>query len=73
MYYLFGWSDGKKTVISRGRNSRDVLSHVINDFPRGATLTEIDKLSVDLHKFYSRNHDPGWLHRMPHYLRKKAL
>ena len=71
MYYLFGWSDGKKTIISRGRDSRDVLKHVISDFPRGATLNLIDKLPLDMGRLYDRNHEPGWLHRIPHYLKGK--
>jgi hypothetical protein len=71
MYYLFGWSDGKKTIISRGRTSRDVLKHVMSDFPRGATLTEVSKLSLEMGKLYSRNHAEGWLHRIPHYLKGK--
>jgi hypothetical protein len=71
MYYLFGWSDGRKTIISRGRTSRDVLAHVINDFPRGVTLTEINKLPLDMGKLYDRNHESGWLLRIPHYLKGK--
>ncbi len=73
IYPLFGFEDTNgKQVISRGRDSEDVLTHIICEFPRGSTLKEMDSLPINCNKLYDKNHNPGWLERIPDYLKIKG-
>ncbi len=69
-YPLFGFEDSRTIAISRGRNSHDVLNHIMKDFPRGSTIAEMIALPINAGRLYDKNHSPEWLNRIPDYLHK---
>lgn len=71
IYPLVGITDGDTVVISRGRDNNDVLNDVSNCFPRGTSIWVMDSLPINAAELYSKNHDPGWLKRVPNYLIEK--
>jgi hypothetical protein len=72
-YPLYGITDGRTLIVSRGRDKCDVMEYIARispSFPRGVTLYHTTALPLGTNKEYDKNHDPGWLERCPEYLSK---
>jgi hypothetical protein len=72
-YPLYGISDGRTLIVSRGRDKKDVMEYLARispSFHPGVTLYHTLALPLGTDKEYSKNHDPGWLQRCPDYLKK---
>lgn len=73
-FHLYAFSDGDIIVITRGETVEQAMTYAARDnglFPRGVTIYSVGYLPLDAAKLYSLNHDAGWLHRLPEWLRKK--
>ena len=73
-FRLYGFSDGKITVITRGENEDQAMRYATRDngrFPRGVTVFPLSHLPINANKLYDANHDSGWLYRAPEWLQKE--
>ena len=74
IFRLFGFSDGKITVITRGVTEAQALEYATRPdgaFRRGVTVFPLNHLPINASRLYDINHEPGWLYRAPLWLRKK--
>jgi hypothetical protein len=72
-FYLFAFSDGVTTVITRGENQEQAMSYACRNngaFKKGVTVFPVDHLPLNAAKLYSCNHAVGWLNRAPIWLQK---
>ncbi len=69
-YRLFGIEVGKFLIISRGETEEQAIEYCADRVLRGHGYTVLTSLPVDAAKEYSVNHEDGWLHREPAWVKK---
>lgn len=72
-FRLYAFSDGYKTIITRGENQEQAMSYACrtNDaFKKGVTVFPLDYLPINSKELYNTNHNEGWLYRSPIWLQK---
>lgn len=75
-YPLFAFSDNhhsEQVLVTRGATLDDALDHASNSsfFRRGVTIFPLSFVPIQAAELYGHNHAPGWLHRMPEYMRRR--
>lgn len=68
VFYLWPFQIGDQIVITRGRDQDEAYQGIAQNLQRGVTVAFLDNMPMDSAMCYDRNHDAGWLHRMPVWL-----
>lgn len=68
IYRLFGFSNGKYIVITRGETQDQAYDHACKVFERGQTIAFLNYLPINSKLEYDKTHKFNWLHKTPIYL-----
>jgi len=69
-YRLSGIRVGQSLVISRGETQEQAVEYCASSVVRGHGYSVLKSLPIDAAKEYSSNHEDGWLHREPEWVKK---
>ena len=75
-FHLYGFSDGRITVITRGETQDQAMSYAArNDgaFKKGVTIYPLDYLPINAAELYDQNHESGWLTRAPKWVQEAEM
>lgn len=68
-FYLWPFQIGDQMIITRGRDQDEAYRGIERNLQRGVTVAFMDNMPTESSVLYGQNHDAGWLHRKPEWLK----